>query len=261
MLAECLENLPDAPVHLHHHVAKQAGAAFALKLIRDKQRHMNHRMGHVEEKRIVPVLLNELHRAFRVLRREQFLILAGDLCVNDLVLVDQRQVRPALEPFLHRQVQHARMVWPHIVRVRQPKVIVEPVLHWQELFVVAKVPFAIDRGGIPLLLAKLGQRHLIGVQAVVGLRTKRPENSDAHVVAAGQQPRSRGTAYRLRYVKVGEFATLLCHAIEVRRWIGLGTERPDVRVGHVVHEDDDQIGGFLFFSERLRGRANSQGSH
>ena len=166
-----------------------------------------------------------------------------------------------LEALLHRQVQHARMVRPHIVRVRQPKVIVEPVLHWQELFVVAKVPFAVDRGGVPLLLAKLGQRHLIGVQAVVGLRTKRPENSNAHVVTAGQQPRSRGTAHRLRYVKVGEFAPLFGHAIQMRRWIGLGTERPDVRVGHVVHEDDDHVGGFLFCSDRLRGRFNSQGSH
>ena len=47
----------------------------------------------------------------------------------------------------------------------------------------------------------------------------------------------------------------------MRRRVGLGTKRADVRIGHVVHENDDHIGGFLLGGNRLRGKANGQGSH
>ena len=150
---------------------------------------MHHRVRHVNKKRALLVLFDERYGALGVLRGELFLILAGNFGVNDLILLDERQVRPTFEALFHRQMQHAGMVRPHVVRVRQAEVVVKPVLHRQELFVVAEVPFTVDGCGVVLLFADLGKRHFVGVNAVPGAGPQRAEDADAHVVAAGKQSR------------------------------------------------------------------------
>ena len=115
VFAERVEDPADAPVDLHHHVTEQAGPAFALELIGDIQRHVHHRVRHVDEKWTLLVLLDERDGALGVLRGELLLVFAGNLRVDDFVPVDERQVRPPLEALLHRQVHHAGMVRPHVV--------------------------------------------------------------------------------------------------------------------------------------------------
>ena len=52
---EPVEDLPDRPVDLHDHVAVQPARALALELVRHEQRHVRHRVRHVEEERLVLV--------------------------------------------------------------------------------------------------------------------------------------------------------------------------------------------------------------
>ena len=56
-------------------------------------------------------------------------------------------------------MQYARVVGPHVIGVRQSKVVIEAVLHRQKLFVMPQVPFAITSGGIALLLTDFSQSY------------------------------------------------------------------------------------------------------
>ena len=116
---------------------------------------------------------------------------------------------------------------------------------------VAKVPFTVDGSGITLLFTDLGQRRFAGVDAVPGAGPQRAEDANPNVVAAGEQPRPRGAAHGLGHIKVGELAPLLGHAVEVGRGIRLGPERANVRVAHVVDENDNDIRGLLVGGENL----------
>ena len=188
MLAQRAEDLAHAPVHLHHHVAKQTGLAFAFEFFGNKKRHMHHRMRHVEEERSLLVFLNERHRAFGVLRGELFLIFAGDAGVDDRVAVDERQMRPAFEPLFHWQMHYAGVVRPHVIRVWQSKVIIEAMLQRQKFLVMAEMPFAVTCRGVVFLFAEFRDRHLICIDTMLCLGTERAENAHAHIVTAGEQP-------------------------------------------------------------------------
>ena len=110
---------------------------------------------------------------------------------------------------------------------------------------MAEVPFAVDGRGVVFLFADLGQRHLAGVDAMLCAGAKRAKDADAHIVATGEQPRARGTTDGLGYVKVGELAALLGHAVEVRCGVCGGSERADISVTHVIHENDNDVGRSL----------------
>jgi len=60
---------------------------------------MNHAVGHIQEERVVSILLNELDRFFGVLSRQLFLIFWADLRVDGCIALYQRQVRPFSEAF------------------------------------------------------------------------------------------------------------------------------------------------------------------
>ena len=51
---ERVEDLADRPVDFHHDIAEQAGAAFAAELVGDVQRHVDHRVRHVQKERPRP---------------------------------------------------------------------------------------------------------------------------------------------------------------------------------------------------------------
>ena len=93
------------------------------------------------------------------------------------------------------------MLRPHVVRVRQAEVLVEAVPRRQELRVVAEVPLAEDGGRVALRLEHFGDRHLVVVDADLGVRPERPLDADAIRVAAGQERRARRGADRLGRVK------------------------------------------------------------
>ena len=94
-----------------------------------------------------------------------FLIFSRDLRVDHLVSVDEGQIRPPLEPFLHGQVQDARMVGPHVVGVGQAEVLVEAMLHGKEFLEVAQVPLSVAGGGVALLFADLRNRHFVRIDS------------------------------------------------------------------------------------------------
>ena len=107
---------------------------------------------------------------------------------------------------------------------------------------MSQVPFTETGRGVPALFAQFGQRYFLGIKAVRALGAQRAEDAHAHIVATGQQSRARSAAHRLGHVKVRKLPTLLRHAVKVRRGIRLGAKRPDIRISHVVHKNDHDIG-------------------
>jgi len=83
---------------------------------------------------------------------------------------------------------------PHIVRVRQAKILVEPVAGGQEFRQVSEMPFAEDRRGVAALLHDLGKGQLVAMDAVGGFRAERALDADAIGITTGQQPRARRRA-------------------------------------------------------------------
>ncbi len=77
--------------------------------------------------------------------------------------------------------------------------------------------------------------------------------ADALGITAGHQRRARRRADR-GGVEAGQLASLGRHAIEVRRAIELGAERPDVRIAEVVDVDDDEIRTGFGGRDQRRGR-------
>ena len=66
---DSVEDLADRPVEFHHNVAKQSGAAFVAEFIGDGQRHMDHRVRHVEKERPIFVPVDEADSVLGVERR------------------------------------------------------------------------------------------------------------------------------------------------------------------------------------------------
>ena len=86
-------------------------------------------------------------------------------------------------------------------------------------------------------------------QAKIGLWGERPVNADAVRVAAGQQGRAGGAAHGLRHVEVGKLGPLPRQFVQMGCFIALGTKAAHIRIAHVIHENDDHIGGLAW---RLR---------
>ena len=91
---------------------------------------MNHRLRHIEEKGAVFVPLDEIDRMFGVPGGEHRLIFTGNFGVDHLVAFDQGQIGIAAFTadrigwkFGIRRVQR-----PHVVRIGEPKIFIEPVL-------------------------------------------------------------------------------------------------------------------------------------
>jgi hypothetical protein len=128
---------------------------------------------------------------------------------------------------------------------------------------MTEVPFAKDGGCVASAAAEFGERCFAGVDAVLCPRAKRAENADAFWITAGEQCGPRGGADGGRGMKIGEYPPFFGHAIEVRRFVGSGTERADIGVAHVVDENDDDVGRMRrlcirYFLCCKRGAANSQ---
>jgi hypothetical protein len=130
---------------------------------------VRHGVRHVQEERRVTMPLDEAHRALRVPGCELRLIGVG---LDDLVAVDEGKIR--IEVLL------LRMPGPHVVRIGQAEVLVEAVLLREKRLQVAQVPLAENGRRIRSLLQHLRDRHLVGVDAVLGRVVERAQ--DAHPV-------------------------------------------------------------------------------
>ena len=156
-----------------------------------------------------------------------------------------------------RSVHVLGMLGPHVVGIGQPKILVEAVLERQEFGMVSQVPLAEDGRRVSLLSAEFSQGHFVGVNAHFGGRSECAGNADPSVIAAGHQTGSRRRADGRRDDEVGETHSIAGHLIEMRCRIVLRAERTNVRVAHVVNEDDDDVGGVGGLAARRLDRGGS----
>ena len=61
-LAQCLQNLADAPVNFFNGVTVNTTRTFPFEFIRSKQRHVRKRVGKIEEKWLLSIGFNEANR-------------------------------------------------------------------------------------------------------------------------------------------------------------------------------------------------------
>jgi hypothetical protein len=141
----------------------------------------------IQEERLLR-LEDEPARAFRVRGRQGVLVGRRADLARHAVTVEQGQRRRAAPP--GGGVRHGFSVEadrPHVVRVRQPEELVEPVLERQVRLVIAEVPLPHQRGAVAGRAQQFRQRFLRFRQAVLVAREQRPGDADAIRVPAGQQ--------------------------------------------------------------------------
>ena len=227
---QCLHHLADRPVDLREDIAEETALRLARELLRNMQRHMRHVVREVEEEGLLAIRRDELHRALRVFRGEP-----------PLIRHQFHHVRPR-EQGQRRIIRAARrMLRPHVVRVRQAEVIIEPVRGREELRRTAQMPFPVNRRGVTALLQHPRQRHLVCVQSDLRVRTQRAEDAHAIRITPRQQRRARRRAHRLRDVEIREANPALRQPVDVRRLVALRSEATHIRVGEIIAEDDDHI--------------------
>ena len=133
---------------------------------------------------------------------------------------------------------------PHVVADKM----LEAMRHRRRIWLVAQVPFPIQRRPVTCVIQMLRQRRILVTDAValgadVGLET------DARRIPAGQQRRPRRTTHRCGCVEIRHAHTFGGYApdrwcSDVRCTIGLG-----VGVTHVVRHDQDDIGPSILCME------------
>ena len=232
--AQLLHRAPDfanAPVDLHHHVAKQALLALSLELIRHGQRDVRHAMRQIEEEGFVLVPLDEVDGTGGVVRREATLV---GIIARHLVAVVGREIGE-IEYFAL-----LRMMGPHIVGIGQAIILVEAVLQREELALAPEVPFAKDRRRIALLLQELAHRHLVGMDAIVGIRSRRAGKTDAVRITARQQSGAGSSADGLHREEMREPHALGRQLVDVRRDVAIGAVAREVTIPDVIqiHQND-----------------------
>jgi len=133
------------------------------------------------------------------------------------------------------------------------------MLQGQELSVMTEMPFAVAGSGVSLLFRDLSKSYFGITDTNVGLWAECSENSDSDVVTACQQSCSGSGTHRLGDIKVCKHSALFGHLIQVRSFVPCRPERANVRISHVVHKDNDHVGGtFLGAVCRIQRKAKKE---
>ena len=165
-----VENLADRPIDLHHDVAEQARSALAAELVGHIQRHVDHRVRHVEKERPRLVAVDEVDGVLGVLRRELRLIVARrrrhrrSRCFRIAAAGGNRRFRfgrfgrraspdPDGAATCRSNTAGRNTHRSHAAAAGTSG--------------VARVPLAEDRGGVAAAAAQLGERDFVGVDAVL----------------------------------------------------------------------------------------------
>ena len=85
---------------------------------------MGHIMGQIQEERLILILLDEINRTGGIIRSQPCLV---RIITDNLISVISRQIREIKDLTL------LRVEWPHIVRIRQPIILIEAILQGEEL--------------------------------------------------------------------------------------------------------------------------------
>lgn len=245
VFAECFDDPPDGPVDFHQDIGEEAFAAAILKAAAGEEWHVDHGVRQVEEERLISAAIDE-GGGFLGAESGEFGLIGGGNCgIDDGVIFDQRQVRPAFQSFFHRQLSYFRMEGPHVVAVGQTEVLIEAVLERQEGEMVSEVPFAEAGGGVVFLSADFRECGFVRVDTDAALRSEGSLDTDSDVVAAGQQGGPRSRTDGLSDVEIGEAASSCGEFCEVWCELWVAAEGRWIGVAHIVHENEYDIG--LFF--------------
>ena len=119
-------------------------------------------MRQIEKERIVPMILYELDGFLGDDFRQQGLISAVAHVSDRLVLTDdrQRRVGAAISDGIPAFVPR-----PHIIRIRDAKILIEALRQRQEFRLIPEVPLAKTAGGIALGLEELGDGDFVRMEA------------------------------------------------------------------------------------------------
>lgn len=187
VFAKCLDDLADGPVDFHQDIGEESATAAILKVSAGEEWHVDHGVWQVEEEGLLAAAIDEGGSFLGIKAGEFSLVLGSDFGVDDGVIFDERQVRPAFESLFHGQLPDFRVEGPHVIAVGQPEVFVEAVLEWQEGAMMSEVPFAKAGGGVIFLSADFCEGGFVGVDTDAALWSESPLDTDSDVVAAGQQ--------------------------------------------------------------------------
>ena len=135
----------DRPIQLLDHVAVQPARRFPPKLGRGEDRHVRHDMRHIQEKRPLAILLDELDGVLGEAAGELRLVRVE---LGRFFAIDQRQRRNIADDRVQRAV---------VVAVGEAQELVEAVFRRQEGRAMPQMPFAENRRGITLRPADFRQ--------------------------------------------------------------------------------------------------------
>ena len=219
---------------------------------------MRHAVRQVEEERPVPIGLEESDRLIGISSRELSLV---RLLLDHLFAAKQGDggtlgTGPPLVGGL-----------PHVIRERNPEVVVEPLPRRQELRLIPQVPLADAGRRIAFGFEDLSQGDLLRIEPAMIAGEEDPASelirveTDPFGVTARQDRRPGRRADPAGDVKIGELSPLRRKLDEVRRLRLGSTERLDVCIPQVVAVDDDEVRGpRILTTQRLgprrKGRLN-----
>ena len=146
LAAQSGDDFPRRPVDRLDHVAQESGARATLKAFRRVDGQMRHRVGNVEEERLIIGLLDELDGALSEARGQGALV-DWVLDLSRVLIQPQRNV--GLHP--------GRL---HVVRIRQSEPVVEARADGQVFFAgVAEMPLSHHAGAVAGGFERLRQRE------------------------------------------------------------------------------------------------------
>ena len=135
-----------------------------------------------------------------------------------------------------------RVGWPHVVRVRNARELIETVTRGQKGREVPQMPLSVNGGGIPLRLAYFSECGFCARKTVLRVGPQGTMNGKSIGVASSQQGGSRSGTHGLRYAKVGESNPLGGHGVEMRGTPTLFALARKIAVAKIIAKDDDDVG-------------------
>ena len=234
-----VENASDAVVDLLHNRPVYISPGPFSNLRACVSRAMDVCVGQIEKEGFGPMSSNEVVRCVGDGLGEQRLVRAVRHVRHHLVVPNDwqgsvRLLGVTMAPEVPR---------PHVVRIRNSKVLVEAVLERQVLRLVAEMPFAECACGVARPPHDLRDRGLVRVEAAPLARKKHVAvHADPMGERPGHQGRARRRAIGVRDVELAKDESLRRHSIKMGGLVDGRTEGADVSVAQVVDQDEHDVG-------------------
>ena len=140
--------------------------------------------------------------------------------------------------------------------------LVKPALERMIFRPVAQMPFPHQGAHVPRLREDFRQHGFAERQALARPEFRVVDMSEAVLVAAGQQPRSRRAAVGMANVAVGESDARVRQSVDVGRHEIRQAMKANVGIAQIVREDHHEVGrtarAFRGIRRRARARAEQE---